>query len=311
MSLDPRGRAFDSADLRPYWNFTGPRRLEKSLNELQGILRGIAADRVVIESEARRIVEWLDEHREFANRHPFNELIPQLAEFLNDALDDPSRVDDLLWLCGRLQPSGALFGAVTSDLQQLQGMLAGVAADSTITVDELRSIRAWADEREHLRGCWPFDEIYSLIVGVLQDGQVDAREHQMLLTVFREFAQFGEHKAVDLPLNEMLGAISGFCAVCPNVEFPRRRFCFTGASKRATRRKLAELVERGGGEFIPTVRQDLDYLIIGADGNPAWAFACYGRKVEQAMTYRRAGALITLVHEFDFWDAAADLGLES
>jgi hypothetical protein len=34
-----------------------------------------------------------------------------------------------------------------------------------------------------------------------------------------------------------------------------------------------------------TLKEDIDYLIIGADGSPCWTFACYGRKVEKSRQY--------------------------
>lgn len=49
-----------------------------------------------------------------------------------------------------------------------------------------------------------------------------------------------------------------------------------------------------------------DFLVVGADGNPCWAFACYGRKVEMAIDYRKQGCKLLIVHENDFWDAARD-----
>ena len=54
------------------------------------------------------------------------------------------------------------------------------------------------------------------------------------------------------------------------------------------------------------VSRYLNYLVIGAEGNPCWSYACYGRKVEKAVELRRAGAQILLVHENDFHDAVAD-----
>lgn len=55
-----------------------------------------------------------------------------------------------------------------------------------------------------------------------------------------------------------------------------------------------------------SVSNKTDYLIIGADGNPCWAYACYGRKVEVAVKLRKEGGKILLVHEYDFLDALAD-----
>jgi hypothetical protein len=61
-----------------------------------------------------------------------------------------------------------------------------------------------------------------------------------------------------------------------------------------------------GGVVKKGVTRDLDYLILGAEGNPCWAYSCYGRKVEQAMNYRRAGSLLLIVHENDLHDAIVD-----
>ena len=52
----------------------------------------------------------------------------------------------------------------------------------------------------------------------------------------------------------------------------------------------------------------VDYLVIGADGNPCWAFACYGRKVEKAVELRKSGVRIMIIHESDFHDAVLDAG---
>ncbi len=48
--------------------------------------------------------------------------------------------------------------------------------------------------------------------------------------------------------------------------------------------------------------------MVGAKGNPCWAFACYGRKVEEAMALRKAGNRLLIVHENDFFDALEDAG---
>ena len=96
------------------------------------------------------------------------------------------------------------------------------------------------------------------------------------------------------------------CAVCPEIEFSGSKFCFTGASAKYSRAELTGLVKGLGGEVVESVSASLNYLIIGADGNPCWAYACYGRKVEKVVDLRKQGARILLVHEHDFHDAVAD-----
>ncbi len=95
--------------------------------------------------------------------------------------------------------------------------------------------------------------------------------------------------------------------MCPEIEFSGATFCFTGAFSKYTRKELAATVERLGGNFSPNITKGVRYLIIGANGNPCWAYACYGRKVEKAIELRKSGARMLLVHENDFQDAVADI----
>ncbi len=74
----------------------------------------------------------------------------------------------------------------------------------------------------------------------------------------------------------------------------------------SSRKYLAGVVEELGGKFHPRLTDDSHYLVVGADGNPCWAYACYGRKVEDAVKRRRKGPQLIIVHEYDFWDAVAD-----
>ncbi len=62
-----------------------------------------------------------------------------------------------------------------------------------------------------------------------------------------------------------------------------------------------------GGIPTKSLTKKTDYLIVGDNGNQAWAFACYGRKVEKALELRKNGHKISLIHEFDFMDAIEDL----
>lgn len=272
-----------------YLHFTGPMRIEKQLHTLEGLLTGLAADGAVTAKEVAALAGWTKQNQEFRSRHPFTEILPQLENALRDGVLDDEERADLLWMCDSLKPSKAPFCKITVDLQRLHGILGGIAADGEITVDELQSLQSWLEGHEHLKACWPFDEIESIIMTVLRDGQISEQEHRGLLTFFNEFANFGEHRAIDIPENWDEFTIQGVCSVCPEIVFDERMFCFTGKSERYTRKKFAEIISSRGGFFSNTVNHDVDYLIIGADGNPCWAFACYGRKVEQAISNRRNG----------------------
>ena len=101
-------------------------------------------------------------------------------------------------------------------------------------------------------------------------------------------------------------SVSGICAVCPEIKFKDRTFCFTGESYRAKRFTMAEIVRGFGGAVQSTVNRKTNYLIVGTAGNPCWAYACYGRKIEEAMQLRKEGVNIVIVNETDFWDTIDD-----
>lgn len=278
--------------------------LEKSVNSLLGLIEGIAIDSAINQKEISFLSLWLAEHADVRDLHPYNELVPVVQTALADGVLTQDEHDDIVWLCERLR-SAEYFDQTTADLQRLHAILGGIASDGQVTADELRGLLAWLQDHEHLKTCWPYDEIDSLIVGVMKDQKIDPEEQALLKTVFSGFTAVTDDKIISSPVGPN---IIGLCAVCPQIEFPGSAFCFTGASSRYTRKELAATVERLGGTFAPKVTKSVRYLIIGAEGNPCWAYACYGRKVEKAVELRKSGVRLLLIHENDFHDAVADAG---
>jgi hypothetical protein len=291
-------------DQHEYYRFTGRQRFDRAIHTLEGLVRGIGADGKVNDRELAEVTRWIGEHREFSARHPFNEVIPLLNAAILDGVFDEEERYDVLWLCERIATGSEYYDEATSDMQRLQGFLAGITSDRKIEPHELRNLQDWIDQHAHLKACWPYDEIESLLLEVMRDGEFDEREHDSLMAFFAEFHARPGHMSVasDRPAN-----VLGICAVCPEVVFPQKVFCFTGSSKRASRREFWAIIEERGGEVSKNVVQKLNYLIIGADGNPCWAYSCYGRKVEQAVSLRRQGIPLVIVHENDFWDAVGDV----
>jgi len=216
---------------------------------------------------------------------------------------------DIQWLCERLK-SDAYYDKITADLQCLQAILCGISSDGTITTEEVQGLSRWLEEHKHLRTCWPYDELDTLVTVALQDQRVDEEEQRILAGFFNEFINLRcEPKSIQSPFMFEAGTVQAVCAVCPEITFSGSVFCFTGESCRCSRRQLTELVGKFGGKTIINVNRTLNYLVIGGAGNPCWAYACYGRKVEAAIALRKKGAKLLLVHENDFFDAASDLGM--
>jgi NAD-dependent DNA ligase len=294
-------------DHRPYAKFTSRARLEKSINSLLGIVEGIAIDGAINDFEAQFLNRWLEEHSELRNRHPYSELIPVVQEAVADGVLSQEEREDIIWLCERLR-STEFYDQTTADLQRLHAILGGVVADGKITEAELKGLSTWLQDHEHLKTCWPYDEVDSLIVSVMQDQRIDEKEHQILKSFFSEFVAVLDERTIVSPLVKIESSIVGVCAVCPEIVFSGTTFCFTGASSKHTRDSFSKLVRALGGDVSNSITKNTHYLVIGAAGNPSWAYSCYGRKVEKAVQLRRAGSRLLIVHENDFHDAVADVG---
>ncbi len=187
-------------------------------------------------------------------------------------------------------------------MQRLQSVLAGIAADDVISKDELNGLSDWLLEHEHLKTCYPYDEVDSLITSVLADQKIDQEEHQNLLRYFEGFSSVSNKKSEEHKHKDF--TVSGICAVSPEIIFESSCFCFTGEA-RAEREEMKIMVLDRGSRVVHDVSPKVNYLIVGSKGNPCWMYACYGRKIEKAMNLRKKGHQIVIVHEADFFDAIA------
>ncbi len=289
----------------PYVNFTSRARLDKSINSLLGLVEGIAIDGSINPSEISFLNMWLRDHADVQDRHPYSELVPVVMAAVADGVLTQDEHDDIVWLCENLR-SSEYFDKTTADLQRLHAILGGIIADGKVTEEEMLGLSDWLQEHEHLKTCWPYDEVDSLVLSVMKDKKIDEAEQSMLRAFFSEFVAVLDDRTIVSPVISEGTNIVGLCAVAPEIEFSNTKFCFTGASSRYTRASLASTVERLGGEVAPSLTKAVKYLVIGADGNPCWAFACYGRKVEKAVELRKSGVRVLIVHENDFHDAVAD-----
>ena len=295
---------------RDYRQFTKPAELHKAVNTLRGIIAGISTDAKIGSSEIQELAHWCEVHSHLRNRHPFSEILPVVEAACSDGVISEEESKDILWVCSSFADSGTYYNTVTSTIQFLSGMIHGIMADGEISDSEIAALQSWIRTNDFLAGTYPFDEINSLLCSIMADKKVDEDERNELLAFFSNIIEFKnsfnliERDYVDLREKYSVG---GICAVCPEVIIEGKNFCFTGESYRATRKELSDLIAQLGGAFKNSVSSKTDYLIVGNAGNPCWAYACYGRKIEEAVNIRKNGGKIVIVNETDFWDTIDDL----
>lgn len=280
-------------------------KLEKSINSLLGLIEGLAADQLLNRMEINFLERWLDEHADVCGSHPYNELMPCVVAAIHTGKFADQEKADLSWLCEQMRQT-AYYDRAGADMQRLEEVLAGIIAGRAISVAELDGLHDWLVDHRELRACWPYDEIDSLVTEMLRDRKIDAAELWLLQQYFTEFADDSGDRTISMAPILAGGSIAGLCAVDPDIRFEGATFCFTGVSSHLSPAEFAHLTTERGGVLASDVSRSVDYLIVGAEGNPAWALACYGRKVQAATTLRRCGAKLLIVHEYDFHDAVAN-----
>jgi len=281
--------------------YTSKARHDKAINTLLHILEGIAADQTVTSKEWELLANWVSENKSLASRHPYNELVPPVLTAMEDRVLSQEERDDMTWLCTQLR-SNEYYSLVTQDIQRLQQILSAIASDGTVAEAEIEQLSMWLAEREHLRQCWPYEEMDSLLTTTMQDQCIDPREQKSLL----EFCSSFTTSDLDFETPHVTARmLFDIFAVSPVISFDDYSFCFTGESKRATREEMKALAQDRGGKVVESVSPQLNYLVVGVGGNPCWAYSSYGRKIEKAMELRRQGSKLLIVHESDFFDALA------
>ncbi|GMA50189.1 hypothetical protein GCM10025857_15460 [Alicyclobacillus contaminans] len=291
-----------------YKKYMGKAEFEKALHTLMGIIEGIKADARINPMEIEELQNWCLLQSAHQSKYPFKEVVPMVRASIADGIMTEDEIEDIRWLCTMYLNENPYFDAITSDIQVLHGLLHGILSDGVINVKELEFLRDWLEETEHLESVYPYDEVYSLVFQVLRDGRIDPEEERLLKGFFAEFIDLrtsynlhqGEIEAIKREMN-----INGLCALAPDIQVQDRVFCFTGESGGMKRADIQKVVIEHGGRFSNSVTVDTDYLVVGDQGNPCWAFSCYGRKVEKAVKLRKQGRRILIIHEVDFWDALA------
>ncbi|MFB9076475.1 BRCT domain-containing protein [Flavobacterium procerum] len=288
--------------------YTVKSQTDKAISSLKGFLLGIKLDDEINIKEVNELQKWVTAHKELINRNPLNEFMNIIEDTIANKIPPKETIEDLYWLCQKYENGNYYYDTVTSDLQILQGLCHGILADGVITDKEVYDLQKWLDENEHLNTYYPYDEIRSLVLSVLSDNKIDDEEKVVLMAFFKQFAKIQDDEVRQNIENATIDVnISGLCTSEPEVIFEGKTFCITGVLQRGNREHLHRDIIKLGGIPTDSITKKTDYLIVGDNGNPAWAFSCYGRKVEKAINLRKEGHTIMLIHEFDFSDLIDDL----
>ena len=260
--------------------------------------------------EVERLIGWLENHKAFRTIEPFKTVICSLDRILSDGYIDAEEKEEILDLCFMFDTHGLICNFATTAIRRLHGVLQGIALDGNIRDQEAMGLKGWLDVHAVVRGYWPFCELWEMLKRMLKDFKLDNQERAELLQYCDGFKQTRIENPIihdQIYEKEFMTCYSAvlqpFTALCERnavVCFEDRCFCFTGPARSGPRKFLHQIVETLHGIPKNSVSRDLDYLVIGAQSSPAWAYATYGRKIEAAINLNQQGSTITILHEDDF-----------
>ncbi len=212
--------------------------------------------------------------------------------------------ENIIWFCNQYINKTGYFDVITSSIQKLTGIVKGIAIDNEINILELEYLYEWLEEHDFLKNSYPYDELYNITTSIIQDRTISAEEHDALLSFCN--ALIGDSNS-----NSNTTLVSslkiGFYQIDPTINIQENTFCITGISKKYKRKEIAEKIELYGGFVVDNINSKLNYLVVCDEKNTCWAFTCYGRKIEEAIKYRKQGKKLAIVHEFDLYDTLESL----
>lgn len=304
-----RKKVIDKEKLWEIRKYTSRAEVEKAFNTLNGLVEGVKIDGIINDIEVQELENWCNLYYDLSDIAPFNELIPFVKNICADKIITEDEYNDLVWLIKQVSSENQYYDVITAKIQELEGIFHGILADNEITDVEIKNLENWLFDNEDLIGIYPFDEIEALIMGITEDGVITEQERNYLKLFLSDFVKEKDSKTINFDeINKLRNeiTISGICTINPLIEFKDKQFCFTGISKNFKRKDLEEKINKLGGIYRDNITQKTDYLIIGEDSNPCWAYSCYGRKVEKAVNMRKEGSKISIVKEIDFIDATIE-----
>ena len=168
------------------------------------------------------------------------------------------------------------------DIDELMGVCKGVIADNVVNRDELRFIHQWLINHPTLKETWPCDALANRIDRALDDHVLHEQEAKDIMEFLKQLVA----PQPDLPPETIQATRLPLDVPEPEIVFPGRSFCFTGNFVFGTRSACVEAVQQRGAIVEPSVRMDLDYLVLGSFRSEAWIHTTHGRKIEKAVELR-------------------------
>ena len=165
------------------------------------------------------------------------------------------------------------------DINEFIGLAKGLLVNGSITDEAIKMLKNWIKANEYAAETYPLDIVKkTLSIIKAKDIQQQDRDKVFeLLTKIVGGEQLVVNQSSKLPLDDPQ----------PEIEIKDHTFCFTGTFSFAPRDVIKKKVIDLGGKVIDRITTKLDYLVVGDLASDGWAHSSYGRKIEEAVRFRK------------------------
>jgi len=287
MSFDKDGQPTNT-------NFNARRNVEKAVYGLRGLLYGITADEKLTDSELLFLDVWLRNQEYLKNDGDVIDLLDLIGDILKDEVVTADELEELNNLVTDILDYKTVEGAgVAAQVNELVGLITGIAADNVIEDSEIELLVTWIENNPEIKEEWPATELIARLNVILEDGVITQEEREDLLETI---------KMITGVRFEETGLAHGFSTEfledqVEGIDHIDRCFCFTGKFVSGPRKVMEKTATEKGGSVKSSVTKAVDYLVIGTLASRDWRFSSHGGKIEQALKLKDKGSSIQIITE--------------
>ena len=275
-------------------HFNKSKNLEKAVAGLSGILLGITADKKLNEQELLFLDVWLRSQNSLRDDDDIVDLLDTIKDILADGVvtgDELAELQDLV--ANAIEHRDVTDIDVPCQINELIGLLCGIAADDVLKDSEIQTVIDWTAENDNTLAEWPINIILKRLDGIIIDGEISDENRAQLLEMIKQITgvHFSETGTASASTTEF------FEDNIDSIIHDGSSFCFTGVFMTGTRTVVQNIAKEKGAKTTKDVSKNTNYLVIGATANADWRFASYGRKIERALQLKADNHPITIITE--------------
>jgi len=275
-------------------SFNYSRNKEKAIFGLKGILEGVVADQRLTEQELLFLDIWLRSQEVLGRDGDVVDLLDLTSDILRDGYVTTDELNDLNQLIvDIIQYRQQEHVSIESRINELLGLLSGIAADGVLKQEEIVKLCDWLEINAEVCNEWPANLLASRINAVLKDGLITPEENTYLLETIKDMSG---HRFEETALAHGMST-EFFEDAVDSFSHEGQCICFSGRFITGTRKVVETTAQKLGAAVKSNVTTDVTALVIGTLASRDWRFSSHGRKIEKAMKLKEKGVPVVIITE--------------